>query len=424
MELKELQSNLEKGLAEIKKQVEEKTAGVTEEQLEEKLKTVLTDFEAFKEKSVDKTTIVEMQKHLDALDIKMQKNAGVRSTAKSFAAQILEQLTEQKDGLASLARNQSASVNLEVKAVGDMLFGDFTGTDTSKYSGHAYTTVVDRVLGKAGNCPNVLQQVVNRGTISGNRVVYVDMFSEGEAGMTAEGAAKTQVSAYFEETSKDVKKITAYIKVSKEMLADLDFLRAEINSELRDKIEQKLEEQIYKGAGTTVNLEGITQYITTAFTGAGSSYAGAVPFANALDAIRIAIADIASDCFEPNLVLLNPADLALMDLNKSQGGSYLMPPFVTADGMRIAGVRVMGSSEVAVGEFLIGDFSKANLRIRENFNINIGYENDDFTKNMVTILAEMRAVFYIKKQHVNAFRKGVLATVIDAIDKPADTGGL
>lgn len=420
--MKELQEAMEAKFAELKKQVEEKTSGVSNEEfeaLQKKHNDFVLEVQEAKEKGVKAESIDVMQKHLDALDIKMQKIDKIKTAAKSFSDEIFEQLTKNKGGLDTLAKNQSAAVNIEVKAVGDLLFGDFTGTGTSKYNGHAYTTDVDRVLGKAGNCPNVLQQVVNRGTTTGNRVVYVDMYSEGDAGMTAEGAKKTQVGVNFEEKTADVKKITAFIKVSKEMLDDLDFLRAEINNELRQKIEDKLEEQIYSGTGLTVNLSGITSYISTTFTGAGGSYAAKVPFANSLDAIRIAIADIAADCFTPNLVLLNPADLALMDLNKTEGGAYLMAPFATASGQNIAGVRVMGSSEIPVGDFLIGDFSKANLRVREGISINIGYENDDFTKNMVTILAEMRAVFYIKEQHKAAFRRGTLATVIGNITEVA-----
>jgi hypothetical protein len=78
-------------------------------------------------------------------------------------------------------------------------------------------------------------------------------------------------------------------------------------------------------------------------------------------------------------------------------------------------MRVVANSGVAVGDFLVGDFKKDILAIREGINIQIGYENDDFTKNLVTILGELRAVNYIKANHVNAFTKGTFATVITAI---------
>ncbi len=51
-------------------------------------------------------------------------------------------------------------------------------------------------------------------------------------------------------------------------------------------------------------------------------------------------------------------------------------------------------------------------------NIQVGYVNDDFTKNLVTILAEMRAVHYVKSNHYGAFVKGDFATAIAALVTP------
>ena len=105
-------------------------------------------------------------------------------------------------------------------------------------------------------------------------------------------------------------------------------------------------------------------------------------------------------------------------MEKGDDNHYILPPFVTADGTRVAGTTVIESFSIDEGSFLVGDFTKSNLRIREEININLGYENDDFTKNMVTILAEMRAVHYIKLHHVPAFVKGTFAAAIALINKP------
>ena len=70
------------------------------------------------------------------------------------------------------------------------------------------------------------------------------------------------------------------------------------------------------------------------------------------------------------------------------------------------------------GEFLVGDFNKSNLRIREELNIQVGFVNDDFTKNLFTILAETRATHYVKSNHYGAFVKGTFSTSITALTKP------
>jgi hypothetical protein len=86
--------------------------------------------------------------------------------------------------------------------------------------------------------------------------------------------------------------------------------------------------------------------------------------------------------------------------------------------MRVITLVVVPTTFMTAGNFLVGDMTKANLRLRENVNIQVGYVNDDFQRNMVTILAEARAVNYVKLNDVNAFVKGTIATAITAINKP------
>jgi hypothetical protein len=86
--------------------------------------------------------------------------------------------------------------------------------------------------------------------------------------------------------------------------------------------------------------------------------------------------------------------------------------------MNVAGLMVVSSNNIAAGTLLVGDFTKLNLKFREDVNLQVGYENDDFTRNMVTILAEARLVSYVKGNDVNAFVEADLATAIAAIDAP------
>jgi hypothetical protein len=51
-------------------------------------------------------------------------------------------------------------------------------------------------------------------------------------------------------------------------------------------------------------------------------------------------------------------------------------------------------------------------------NIQVGYVNDDFTKNLVTILCEARAAAFVKVNHYGAFVKGNFATAKAALELP------
>lgn len=412
----ELKNGLDAIKGQVKEAAEKSTEAVTE--LKGKMDAFRTELDAAKEGGVSMEIIEKMQSHLDTLDVKLQGRAAIKGHIKTMADDVAEKFEEKavKDALAELKNNRAASVGLEVKAPVTITLGS--------YAGQALTTEIDRVISAAPNRYPLFRNIVNVATIRGNKVTWVNKeATEGSAGMTAEGAKKSQISWTYTEESADVKKITAFVKVSKESLDDLDFLRSEINTDLREEIELKLDEEISSGDGVGQNLKGILTY-APAFSVTGTSFATAVFNANRLDVLRTAIALVKKNRFNPNYVVISPMDGALMDLEKGTDGHYIMPPFVTSDGTRIAGVIVIENEAIAEGNFLVGDFSKSNLRIREEININIGYENDDFTKNLVTILAEMRAVHYIKKHHVPAFVKGTFAAAITAINKPAAGVGI
>ena len=410
----EIQKAMEAKFAELKEQIEAKTSEVTADEfksLETKYDEMVTELAEAKSKDQTDVTIKAMQEHLDKLDIKMQKkgvetkqsNATIDSEVKSYFEK-----DEIKTGIDTLKTNRAFSVNMELKAVGTMTLGSYDGT--------SLTTEIDRTISKAPNRQPYLRNLVNVSTITGNKVTWVNKEAiEGTAGMTAEGAAKSQISWTYTEESADVKKITAFVKVSKESLDDLDFLRSEINTDLKEEIELKLDEQLATGTGLTVNLKGILTY-APAFDVTGTPFVDSVDSPNRVDALRVAVALVRSNRFIPNYVVINAMDAALMDLAKGDDGHYILPPFVTADGLRIAATPIIENEGIDAGSFLVADFNKSNLRIREGININLGYENDDFTKNLVTILAEMRAVHYIKKHHIPAFLQGTFAQAIDDIN--------
>ena len=410
----EIKALIEAGLAEVKGKVDSATSASVEEvkSLNAKIEGLTTQLDEAKSAGATLEYVEKMQLQLDKLDMKLQKKTIQNGTAASLDSELKSMFSEKSfsDQIELLKKSSGNNVNLDVKAATSITLGSYAGT--------ALTTEVDRsIVGPQTNMP-FFRDIVNVAPIRGNKVTWINKSAVSNgAGMTAEGATKTQISWTYSEDSADVKKITAYVKVSKEALDDLDFLRSEINTDLRQEIELKLDEQIAEGSGVGQNLKGILTYAPT-FAVAGTSLAAAVDGANRLDVLRSSVALIRKAKFRANYIAINPVDAALMDMEKGDDNHYILPPFVTADGTRVAGTTVIESFSIDEGSFLVGDFTKSNLRIREEININLGYENDDFTKNMVTILAEMRAVHYIKLHHVPAFVKGTFAAAIALINKP------
>lgn len=330
------------------------------------------------------------------------------SFEKELATELKSRLNELKD----LKKKQNGSINFNVKAAATFL----TGTHYS--GGTVGLTSWDSSVARAPRRQPFMRELVRVLPTDNLYIAWAEIKNPdpGVAGMVAEGAVKPQTDFDVVEASAKVEKIAVWMKVSKEALDDIKFLQAEINTELRELVELKLDEQILSGDGVAPNLEGILEYAPAFAAGA---FAASIPFANAYDVIVAAIAQIGAANFNPSAVVVNPVDYYKLMLTKDANGNYIRPQFMSDGSYVIAGLRVVANNGVAAGSFLVGDFSKSNLAIREEVTMDFGYVNDDFTRNLVTILAEMRAVHYIKSNHVNAFVQGVFADAVADILLPA-----
>ena len=347
-----------------------------------------------------------IQDHADKLDVKLQSK---NKSNKSFSDELLELLETKSDYLKQLKSTKKEGVTFNVKAAGTVTSANYTG-------GIQGLTDLENGLTRIQRRSPFIREIITSRPVTSQYVAWAEQANaDGGAAGTAEGAAKSQADFDIVEATKKVEKITAYIKVSKEALDDINYLNSEIRTELLELLSLKLDADILGANGTTPNVKGILAY-ATAFSVAGTPLALGVDEANNFDVIRAAVWQVISNNFQPNYVLVNPVDAASMDMAKASDGHYIMPPFATVNGQTVAGLRVIENNGVTAGDFLVADFSKSNLGIREDINISVGYENDDFTKNLVTILGEVRAVHYIKSNHVGAFVKGTFATAKAALE--------
>lgn len=407
--LEEMQKNLEgKSKEQAEKEIkafEEKYNAIIEQKAKELIGEELKAFKAGIETEY-KDAVKAVQDHVDKLDVKMQvQNKG----QKSFSDELLEMLESKADYLKTLKTAKKEGINLSIKAAGTMTSANYTG-------GTVGLSSLEPGLTRIARRAPFLRQIITSRPVLSQYVVWAEQQNvDGGAAATAEGAAKSQADFDIVEASKKVEKITAYIKVSKEALDDIPYLNSEIRTELLELLNLKIDADILGANGTTPNIKGILSYATT-FSVASTVLALGVDEANNFDVIRAAVWQVVNANFQPNYVLVNPIDAAAMDMAKASDGHYIMPPFTTVNGQQIAGLMVIENTGVTAGDFVVGDFTKSNLGIREEINITVGYENDDFTKNLVTILGEVRAVHYIKSNHTGAFVKGTFSTAKAAME--------
>ena len=294
-------------------------------------------------------------------------------------------------------------MTLETKTLYDTTInGDYTGNIALSTLEAGVSTIARPII--------KIRDIVNMGTTASKFVTYISQSVQTVSEWVDEAGVKISGQPSYEEISEEVKKIAGTVKISKEMLADLAFVQSEINRDLMASIDQAIENALLNGA-----VGGINGILSNAVTFSAGTFAGTVTTPNISDVIRVAIAQIQNANFEPTHVVLNPEDVAAMQLTKTSTGEYTYPMFLM-EVNRVANLIVVSTTNMTAGTFLVGDFTKSNVRMREAMNVQVGYVNDDFQRNMVTILAEARLVQYVKANDYPAFVDGNIATAIAALE--------
>lgn len=206
------------------------------------------------------------------------------------------------------------------------------------------------------------------------------------AAETAQAAAKPESVITFAPYNVVIETVAHFIKVSNQLLADAPAVVSFIDTRLRDGLAQRIEKQLLIGNGTSPNLSGLTDAGNfTAFT-AGTG-------ANLVESINKAKYQLWATGDAPDTVIVNPADWGTMELAREGAGTgaYLYGAPGTNGGMNPFGLAVVLSNHMPAGFFLVGNLrGAATIYQRQGATVEMGFVNDDFTKNLVTIRAEER----------------------------------
>ena len=380
------------------------------------------DIESLKSEiaSSQKEQMVQLNKTLKEYGLaieKLNKNNSERSLI-SNATSVKDSLSteENKAKLSALKGLNKASaeqngITFEIKAAGTML-------ESTNVSG--------------GNVP-VEQRIAGLNLIATRRPRLIDLFAKGQAasniiswvyqanrdgaaGGTAEGDTKNQIDFDLVVASQAVVKRTAYIKISTEMLDDIDFIQSEINNELMRLLMLDIESTAYSGNGTAPNLNGI-RTVATAF--AAGTFAATVDNANEADVLTVAINQIAIANQEaPNAILMHPSDITKLKLYKVSATDrrYIDRLIFIGNTLTLDGVPMIGSTLVTAGTYLVGNFNMSTMYQKNAVTINMGLDGNDWTKNLRTIIAEWRGALVTKNNDRTAFVKGTFATDIAALE--------
>ena len=256
-----------------------------------------------------------------------------------------------------------------------------------------------------------VRSLVPQGTTTAGAVQYArELTFTNAANVVAEGAAKPKSDKTFEAVTQAVTTIAHYFKVSKQSYEDLPGLAAQIESNGIYGVQAKEDQQLLFGTGTPPELRGFMTVATAAPAAPPVASGGTT-----IDAIGLAIFDLAAKGFMADGIVINPVDYGLIAMSKGTQGQYLYAnPMDYTAAARMWGIRVVQSSAMTAGQFLAGAFQgNSQILDREEVTVQVATQNeDDFVKNLLTVLIEERLVLLIYR--ATAFEKGV---------KPAPTAG-
>lgn len=242
--------------------------------------------------------------------------------------------------------------------------------------------------------PLTLRDVVTAGTTDSDTVEYVRMTGvTNAAAPVAEATATAGTSGTKPESGLTAAKITTPVKtiahwipLTKRALSDAAQVRTLIDAFLAYGLEEELEDQMISGDNTGENFEGLAN-VSGIQTQAWDT--------NLLTTLRKAKTKVRTvGRSVANAYLLNPADLETVDLLQDNEGRYYFGG-PSGDGTHpLWNLPVIDTEAVPAGTGYVGDFRKAILWDREQASITMTDSHADFfIRNMVAVLAEMRAAF-------------------------------
>lgn len=331
-------------------------------------------------------------------------------TVNGIEDSISKAFTEHKEDFAKSAKGKHEFGFTINKTVGDYTFANnVTGTVPQAQRLPGVNDIAERVA--------VTYNLCNRFTTDRNVVEWVyETAQEGTPGSTAEGATKNQIDNNFVVASESLKKYTAYLKVSTEMLDDASFMEMWLRNKLILRLFLAVDDAVLNDAGAGNDLDGLLNQ-STAF--AAGTFANTVYNANDVDSLTVAINQIkiANQDTGNLAIMMHPSDVTALKLEKvsTTDKRYVEKLSMVGDSLSLSGVPIVENVNITAGDFLVGDFSKANIVEKGSISVEVGLDGNDLTKNMRTFVAEWRGALFVENNNTTCFVTGTFATTNAAL---------
>lgn len=237
-----------------------------------------------------------------------------------------------------------------------------------------------------------IRSLLNVVQVSSGSVEYPQQTGRvNNAAPVAEAAAKPSSDLKFDMKTVPIRTLAHWVKASRQILEDAPQLRDLIDQELRYGLALVEEGQLLSGDGTGQNLPGMIPLAT--------AFAPPITIAspNEIDKVGLAILQASLTNVAPDGIVIHPGDWWRMRLTKDSQGKYILGDPMATVQPNLFGLPVVATEAMTVDKFLVGSFRSQTLYDRWSARVEVGFENDDFTKNLVTVLGEERVGLATKR---------------------------
>lgn len=255
--------------------------------------------------------------------------------------------------------------------VRDLVTSGQTDSDTIEYV---------RVTSRTNNAA-----MVPEATSSGQPAAY----NAPTGGELIAGGYKPESGLGLERVATTVKTIAHWMPITKRAASDAGQVRTLVDNFLSYGLDEKLEDQMLTGSGSGENFQGILNSGLLTVGSAGTD----------LDAVVDAIRTVrVTGRRRPTAIVMHPNDWYSTGflLAKDSQLRYLVgDPRASVDQLNtLWGLQVVVTEGMTENTALVGDFRQAVLWEREGLTLSMSDSHlDFFTRNLLAVLAEMRAGF-------------------------------
>ena len=308
-----------------------------------------------------------VQEHADKLDVKLQAKAvSDNNEGKDFLKVAIEGKGQEIAGM-----RKGASVEVEIKAVGDMTTANLTGDEPRSYNYDIVSFPSQKV-----NVADLVGSV----NIDGGTYTYTrETGSEGAIGSQTEGSAKSAIDYDFATVDVTTDFIAGFARYSKKMRNNLSYIASAIPSLLR--------RDYFKAENSAFNTVLATDATasTEIITGKSKS-----------EMLINEIGKLEDADYMTNGIVVRPSDY--LDILKT--AKQDLESAVTYENgiLRVAGVQVLKATWLTANKYFVGDWSRINKVNTEGLSLEFSdVEGDNFTKNNITARIESQTALAVEQ---------------------------